>query len=230
MGHSASVFAGIFIYLLTANMFCLNGCSGGRGTARSSSPPAGFERKTLSEEPATPLPRSVGWTEAAKFVSSPDEIMVSSSALSPSIVEGEFQVGFSTRPPSEHDPFGLMPSAWPPDIPLHPQAWVAESGIYALTGLYIIALVPSDLATVGGVQNFYVTSLSTWESLQVKVYPDSEGLPTLTIIATKPDITAEISTQEGTLEFMKTLQHKDYWLDKMGPTPIVVYLFSRPTP
>jgi hypothetical protein len=132
---------------------------------------------------------------------------------------------------SEQDPFGLLPPNWPESIALQPDAKIAESGVYAMTGLYLIALISSDRATPAGVQGFYIESLSDWETLQVREDPTGVGLPpNLTVIAERPGAEAQVTAGTGSADFMSTLHEKEYWIHLMGSRPVVIWLYYRPKP
>ena len=114
---------------------------------------------------------------------------------------------------SRQYPFGLYPPDWPVDVVLHPEAAIAKCDAYEKTGHCIVALIPSDRATVQGAQAFHLESLmNTWQSLQVEP-PESniEGTLVLTIIAERPGANLSVVTMTGSAAFMSTLPNKEYW-------------------
>jgi hypothetical protein len=112
----------------------------------------------------------------------------------------------SGRWSARQDPFGLIPSQWPPDIKLHREARIAKSGAYQKNGYTLVGLISPDKATISGVQGFYLELLSSWESIQVKESAEtSDGSPILIIYAERPGARVEVRTEIGTAAFMKSL-------------------------
>ncbi|MCX6646514.1 MAG: hypothetical protein NTY09_09175 [bacterium] len=138
-----------------------------------------------------------------------------------------------TREPSEHDPFGYFPLGWISDCPLHPECYVGYSGIYGQSGLYIVTLISQDQATGPGVQSFHIESLAGWDSIQVSEGDEDEkedGTESekLTIVADRPDAELVIITEVAVPGFVASLDHADFWLNLVGPTPLVTRYFYTP--
>jgi hypothetical protein len=140
---------------------------------------------------------------------------------------------FPTREPSEHDPFGYIPLGWISDCPLHPECYVAYSGVYGQSGLYLVTLISPDQATGPGVQGFHIESLTGWDSIQVSEDDKDEdgndsGSGKLTIVADRPDAELVIITEVAVPGFVASLDHPDFWLNIVGPNPLVTRYFYTP--
>lgn len=137
--------------------------------------------------------------------------------------EESAEVAASAALADAQDPFGLIQADWPADVPLHPQAQVADSGRAGSKGYFLVVLIPSEAATLAGVQNFHIGSLSEWESLRVHEQRDEDESgdgPTLTIVAERPGELLEITAGPAPSGLLESLSHNDHWLMVMGPEPL----------
>jgi hypothetical protein len=139
--------------------------------------------------------------------------------------------GNSAAPRNPQDPFGRIPEIWPPDIPLHPQAEIAQGGADPMGSCYLVALISPEKATPAGVQTFYLEALAEWQSIQVRENPqDQVGNPLFVIIANRPGSRLFISAGLASGEFMLSLPEKEFWIREVGPEPVLVKLTCEPTP
>ena len=137
----------------------------------------------------------------------------------------------SAVPRNPQDPFGRIPDIWPPDIPLHPQAEVAQGGTDPVGGCYLVALISPEKATPAGVQTFYLEALAEWQSIQVRENPqDQAGGPLFMIIANRPGSRLQISTGLASGDFMLSLPEKEFWIREVGPEPVLVKMSCEPAP
>jgi hypothetical protein len=137
---------------------------------------------------------------------------------------------FDRRAPSDIDPLGLMPSAWPDAIRLHPASKVAYSGKFGTQGYYLVTLISPEHATIPGIQTFHIESFATWESLQVNEEPIEPGSPNnrLTIVAERDGIWVKVISEQGAEGVLNMLDDPGYWENIVGPTPIIVRVFYSP--
>ena len=137
---------------------------------------------------------------------------------------------FERRGPSEIDPLGLMPSAWPDSIQLHPASRVAYSGRFGTDGYYLVTLISPEHATIPGIQTFHIESFATWESIQVNEEPTVPGSPNnrLTIVAERDGAWVKIISEQGVEGVLNMLDDPPYWENIVGPTPIIVRVFYSP--
>lgn len=137
---------------------------------------------------------------------------------------------YPTREPSGQDPFGLIPIGWIDDCPLHPKSFVTHSGRLGYTGFYIVTLVSPDEATIPGVQSYHLEALTGWGSIQVNedLVETARGPGRLTITAYKPECELVIISEIAAPDFLSNLEHSPYWLERVGPTPLVIRIFYTP--
>lgn len=137
---------------------------------------------------------------------------------------------YQTREPSGQDPFGLIPTGWIDDCPLHPKSYVAHSGRLGYVGFYLVTLVSPDEATIPGVQSYHLETLTDWGSIQVNEdLEETDSAPgKLTITAYKPECELVIISEIAGPEFISNLEHNLYWLERVGPTPLVIRIFYTP--
>ncbi|MCK4721501.1 hypothetical protein KAU08_12610 [bacterium] len=137
---------------------------------------------------------------------------------------------YQTREPSGQDPFGLIPTGWIDDCPLHPKSYVAHSGRLGYVGFYLVTLVSPDEATIPGVQSYHLETLTDWGSIQVNEdLEETDSAPgKLTITAYKPECELVIISEIAAPDFISNLEHNLYWLERVGPTPLVIRIFYTP--
>jgi len=147
-----------------------------------------------------------------------------------SLEQGE-PARMATHAASERDPLGLMPVAWPGDVPLHPSSKLAYSGRFGTDGLYLVALVPQDLGTLTGVQAFHLESLGGWESLEVSENPaGNAGARALTIVAQRAGCFLKVVSENAPAGFVSTLPNPEYWKEFAGINPLVIRLYYTALP
>jgi hypothetical protein len=210
----------IFVLVIgwTILTLAILGCS---KQATSAKAPAASQIASPRDEMADRIP--VSNPESAMERSMPDNQPTQKIKL-----EQNHAISDDIAVPNRQDPFNLLPKLWPPDLKLHPDARVAQS-VENKAGYTLVTLIPSDRATVTGVQGFYLELLSSWESLQVhEVTETSKGAPIITIVAERPNAVVEVRTENATPAFMNTLANKDFWIREVGPTPVIARLSYHP--
>lgn len=150
---------------------------------------------------------------------------------SPGVADSNVNIdSYQTREPSGQDPFGLIPTRWIDDCPLHPKSYVAHSGRLGYAGFYIVTLVSPDEATIPGVQSYHLETLTDWGSIQVHedLEETASGPDKLTITAYKPDCELVIISEIADSDFIQNLEHSLYWIERVGPNPLVIRVFYTP--
>lgn len=221
----------LFISLAVANLLVF-GCSS-KANLRKTTPftRTAPEHSVLHEssKPSGGFPVSFEGAESRVIE---DRLLINPNSTRDSGKNGSSdQSEVGTAKYSGNDPFGLIPPGWPDDIDFHPEEKIAESGVYAMTGLYLIALVSPEKATCAGVQNFHIEHLASWQNLQVRELPIGPGQTyVFAIIAENPGIILEITTQVAEAGFISTLKNSEYWIREVTSRPIKVMFFCRPRP
>jgi hypothetical protein len=217
----------------------LLGCAaGGKGVSRyksAASEPAAREAADTSSESL----RSVGYFNEMR-----DEMDLSSGEAQSEVSNSAPDVEPEAPKPEEpepgtggpeapgdtgksHDPFDLIPQGWPADIDLHPEAFVADSGIVPGGGLFLYMLASSLKVTPSGVQAFHLEKLSHWDSIKVREIPSTSGgvsEPTLLIVADRPGASIEIQTGPSRPGLVDSLDHREFWIAEVGADPIWIRL------
>ena len=139
---------------------------------------------------------------------------------------------YRTMDASPSDPYGLMPVGWPEDVPMHPDALLAFSGEFGVGGLYLVTVVPSDLATPLGAQTFHLESLAGWESLQVNEERTAAGKESgaLVIVAERRNAWLRVISERAVPGFIGALPNSEHWLETVGPEPIIIRLYYAVLP
>ena len=168
----------------------------------------------------------------------PVEPLMASDAFEESIVHNESESmdkmpaiagGYNSpalsdsRSRGELDPFGILPTEWPEELLFHPMAIIVDGGPSGISGYYITAIIPGDQATPMGVQNFHLTSIADWETIQVREEYPVEGnthICTLFVNAEKPGMIVEICTGTLNSSIMEKIPPRLHAMELVGPDPI----------
>ncbi len=218
--------AAILAVLATGLLSC---AAGGRG----------IPRRAVADQAASMADSSQEALEAPGYIESEAESGVTGKAeesdavAADSLAEwpGAPSVTIQGQDENEQDPFSFIPNGFPEDIALHPDAKVAGGGRNVDNEMYVFMLASSKLVTPGGVQDFHLEELATWESLRVREIPAGGGRgsdPILVIVAEKPGARLEISTARAAPGLVEGLRQKEYWLEAVGSDPVWIRLSYSP--
>lgn len=139
---------------------------------------------------------------------------------------------FHTMEASPSDPYGLMPVGWPEDVPMHPDALLVYSGEFGVGGLYLVTIVPTDLATPLGAQTFHLESLAGWESIQVNEERSEGGKESgaLVIVAERRNAWLRVVSERAVPGFINALPNNEQLLETVGREPIIIRLYYAAIP
>lgn len=199
-------FTAAFVIFIITVASCAS--AGGKGIPRVSSTGSEFSRADSAQ------PASDDETALPPSENNMEQLRSMGYAFSPSV---------EIQPSVKQDPYNLLPADWPADIEFHPDAIVVKAGDFGQGVISALAIVPRQLATPLGIQNYYLSRLVDWETIRVSEKHTDESDPEQCIyfiFAETPGRNLEICTGALNREILEQIPGEFLQNESIGENPL----------